>query len=86
MLSKGPFVEGLLLKILSNSKTSDKDALKAIDMYMGRIGMTAVTEHRVTVQDDRRSLEELRKAFFELLSPRKAEGALIDVTPAKVEE
>lgn len=52
-------------KIALSSK-QENTALKASTMIFDRVGMQAVTEHRVTVQDDRRSREELLREFVGL--------------------
>lgn len=80
MRSYGLMAAKVLVDIAADEKAHAKDRLRAAEALMNRIGLQAITEHHVKVQDDQRPREELVRELIELF---RATGLRArDVLPA----
>ena len=59
-------VTAMVVETAMNRNESTGDRLKAAAMVMDRVGMPAVAERHVVVQDDRRTREELMKELLRI--------------------
>lgn len=91
MQSFGPEMFNIIVAIARDPNTPAGERRKSAEAVMDRIGMQAVTEHVVTVQDGRSRADLLKELITGLrsLGPDAVavleRPAMIDITPEKVE-
>lgn len=87
MRSDGLALTHDLLEIAHDMEVDVKVRLKAIGMGLDRIGLHGISEHKVTVEDNRSRAELLRELVAGLrelgLEAGALGGPLIDVTPER---